>query len=698
MNKNRNELIVELGTEELPNRFLIYARENLARLFEELLSQHGLGSGNVEMHCTPRRILFFAGGLESRQKDTVLEKQGPPSSLVFKDSVLTEAGKKFLASHGITVKNLLEKETKKGKYVFIRKVVPGKKTEEVIPEILPLLFKRMHLYKSMTWDRSGLEFIRPLRRITVVYNKKALLAKIGSLRSGALSYGHRTLGSGKPFRFTGIKTAKRLLKKHGVMSDPAEREKLITQQIQKLLRGKYRIRPNPDLLTEVVNLVERPFVQLCSFPGEFLSIPEEFISTCIVHHQRAFPVYEKNRLTGKFLIVLNSRPNANTRSGNERVLKARLNDTHFFFEEDIKQKSFEPFLQKLKKMLFLNDLGTLEEKQVRLGRLSDFLAGRLSLKDREKKNALRCAFLAKADLASSIVYEFPELQGIAGMIYARLFGEEEEVARGIADHYLPRRAGDEYPSSAAGIITGLADKMDHIAGAFIRDLMPTGSEDPFQVRRNSLALVNIIIRNKIHLSLNELTDLSLQLYRQQGLVRDPAGRAKNAEELRTYIKTRFRTVLSDMGYAHDEAESLLGLKNDDMVDLLLRAEELKTFRKEEKFKDLLTGLKRMTNIIRNQPGAAAVDPGLFRQSEEQGLYDLFLRNRSGFNEAVRTRDYRKAFEILAGYREAVDLFFDKVLVMAEDEKIRNNRLSLLAALVDDFRNLLDFSKIAEKNG
>ncbi|MDD5066742.1 MAG: glycine--tRNA ligase subunit beta [bacterium] len=692
----KKDLIIEIGTEELPNRFLIYVRDHLKDLFNGILQQYNLGTDACEVHYTPRRILILARGVPDCQNDTIIEKQGPPHAVFYKEGRISEAGQKFLQSNNITEKNISVKEMKKGKYVFIHNVIRGKKTPLLLQEILNSLFQKIHLFKSMQWDGSHLEFIRPVRWLAILYDGKTVPVRIGDLTASSFSYGHRYLVHDKKIRFSTIQKTKALLKKNYVFFDAQERKKIIVREIKKALKGGYTCKENEDLLIEVANLVEYPFVQLCSFPEEFLEIPAEFISTCIIHHQRAFPVYRNNRLTSRFLIVCNNKPNKNTRAGNERVVKARLNDTRFFYQEDRKNKDLGNFNRKLEKILFLNDLGTMHDKIDRIKQLCVYLTAQLHTPDSDRELVLRTALFCKSDLSSAIVYEFPELQGIAGMIYSRLAGEAPEVATGINEHYLPRKADDAYPSSLTGILAGLSEKTDNITGSFIKDLIPTGSEDPFQVRRYSLALINIIIRNKYFLGLRGLFQNAFQAYEEQNLIKDRGVREEKIKAIQNYILTRYKTVLSDLNFPYDEIESILGLSTDDLYDLYLRITELNKFRKDDKFKHLLIALKRMNNIIKGISIPAPFEPDILQQQEEKDLYQLFLRNREDFNKAVAEKNYHSAFIILSGYKEAVDLFFDKVLVMCKDEKIKNNRLALLRLMVDDFRKLLDFSRIAEK--
>ncbi|MBU1077060.1 MAG: glycine--tRNA ligase subunit beta [Spirochaetes bacterium] len=690
-----NDLIIEIGTEEMPNSFLNYINSDLSSILTEILKEFKISFSSVEAYSTPRRIIAFIHDISSKQENAVVEKQGPPYTIFYKDEKITEVGKKFLRSSNLTEKEITIKETKKGKYIFSTTVIKGKLLKDIIQDLIDTLLSKIHLNKSMKWDDSSLEFIRPIRWVCGVYQGKKIDFHIGNISSDKYSRGHRFLSDNKKITVESISQIKKTLLDNYVVLDPSERKKRINNEIKKNLKPGNIVLENEELLKEVANLVEYPFIQLCEFDKEFLQIPSEFISTALIHHQRTFPVYKNNRITNNFFVVLNSKPNNNTKTGNERVLRARLNDARFFVQEDRKVKDLEKFNEKLKSVLFLNDLGTLYDKVNRIYILSDALAGNLNLEPRTLEKVRRTAKLSKIDLASAIVYEFPELQGKAGKIYAQESGEDKEVAAGIDQHYMPRNASDDYPDEKTGIIVGLADKIDNITGCFIKGFIPTGSEDPYQIRRYTLAIINLLLKNKIFINIFSLFQLSFKIFYDQKL---------NAEEqnkelinrILVYIKNRYKTILLDEGYKHDEIESIINLPISDLLDLSMRIKELKTFRKKSKFKDLLIALKRMTNIIKGTAVRSDLNEALLDQKEEKELYSLFKKNVSPFNRFIQEKKYQEAFKLLSEYKETVDSFFDKVLVMHKDEKLKTNRLALLNILVEHFNQLMDFSCISEK--
>ncbi len=693
-----NDLIFEIGTEELPNSFLNYINQNYSKLIEESLKEHRLSYKLIETYSTPRRLLVFVHDLSVKQPDIVIEKQGPPYKIFYHDNQLTETGKKFLKSQHLTEKDISIKETKKGKYIYTSIKTKGKLTIDILQEIIDLLFKKIHLSKSMKWDSSQLEFIRPIRWIAAVFQGKQINIKIGNITSGSTSFGHRFLSSNKKIKLENIEQAKKTLYEHFIMFDSEKRKIHIKNNIKKLLQSGYTCLQNNELLDEVSNLVEFPFIQLCEFDSKFLNIPSEFISTAIIHHQRAFPVYFKNKITNKFFVILNNKPNLNTKQGNERVLKARLNDAEFFVNEDRKEGKLETQNEKLKNMLFLKDLGTLYDKVSRMIELSDYMSALLKLDSSLKASILQTAKLSKSDLATSIVYEFPELQGIAGMIYAKQDGESIEVVKGINQHYMPRNAGDKYPEQLTGIIVGLADKIDHITGCFIKGFIPTGSEDPYQIRRFSLAIINLILNNKFQIDIKSLFEYSYKTYYEQKLIKNKED-IEIIKQIILYIKNRYKTILLENEYIYDEIDSILNLNNNDnnIFDLSLRVKELKYFRKNKKFKDLLIALKRMANIIKGIPLKVHFKESLLKEKEEKELYNIFRQNISPFNNYIKEKKYQDAFKLLSGYKEPVDRFFDEVLVMDKNTDLKNNRLALLNTMVEHFRQLLDFSCFSEKS-
>ncbi len=694
----RKELIIEIGTEELPTNFLKDVNNSLKNIVLDELRKWNIPFQGIETYSTPRRLLIFINDLNEKQNDKKIEKQGPPIKIFYSDienKKISNAGEKFLKNNNLTLENITIKKTKKGDYIFISKIEKGKQTLTLINDIIINIIKKIHLPKSMRWNSSEFEFIRPIRWLNIKYNNKKVDLKLAGIESISHSYGHRILFN-KKIEFNSIIDFKKKLKERYVIFDFKERKEIILSGIKNIIESisdkNLNIEEDEELIEENANMVEYPFLQLCKFKENFKKIPSEIISTAIKHHQKAFPVFSGKKITNYFIVILNNKPNNNTKKGNERVVNARLNDAKFFFEEDRKKGKLENFNKSLNEILFLKSLGTLQEKVNRIKDISAFLVEKLNIDKKNKNKILRCAHLCKADLMSSIVYEFPELQGKAGKIYAELDEEDPEVAVGIDEHYKPRNAEDTLPESLPGKIVGISDKIDTIAGCFSINLIPTGSLDPYQLRRFSLAIINIILQNKFSLNIKELIIFSLNLYKKNGFINEI--KKEKIEEIFNFIKNRFKSILIEKEFTSDEIESILSTEVADIYDMFLRIKVLHKFREKENFKNLLSALKRMNNILKGiKIEEINFQENLLIEKEEKELYNHHSNNKIKFFKYLENKNYEQCMEILSTYKERVDNFFDKVLVMDKDEKIRNNRLSLLYDIVNSFKILIEFSKI-----
>ncbi|MBN1899156.1 MAG: glycine--tRNA ligase subunit beta, partial [Spirochaetes bacterium] len=511
-----NEFILEIGTEELPARFLIQLNDQIEKIISDHLEQNRTTYTGLEVYLTSCRILVFIKNLAGQQNDVSEEIQGPPHHVFYNEKgEITDSGKKYLRSKDLTFRDITIKETTRGKYIFTVKTTKGRATNEIIPVMVNQFLRSLPLPKSMRWDNSDMQFLRPIRWLVCLYQGKVVKFNIGNITASSASYGHKFLFPGK-IKVTTINKLKNDLKKSYVMVDPAERKKFIVTAIKKSISQDLTVDQDQGLLDEVSFMVEYPFVQLCEFEKKYLSIPSDFLSTSIKHHQHAFPVFKKNKLTHYFVVIVNNKPNPTIKNGNERVLRARLNDAKFFFEQD-RKISLEKYNTRLKEILFLNDTGTMLDKVYRIRHISIQIGEMMNLSTEEKKNVERCAWLCKADLLTNIVYEFPELQGSAGRIYAELDKEKKGVSLGIEEHYRPRNVDDVLPKTSEGIIVALADRIDSIVGCFIKDLKPTGSQDPYQVRRSTLAVVNIILHYKLNLRIDKIIEKTLDQYIDQKL-------------------------------------------------------------------------------------------------------------------------------------------------------------------------------------
>ncbi len=689
------EFILEIGTEELPVEFVTEVPFQLKNILEKQFKENGIKFNKLETYATPRRIICTAL-LEEKQQDQLIEKQGPPYS-VFYDSKgnITKAGRGFLKANNISESEIKIKETNKGKYIFIEKLIKGKPVKEILGDLIINSIKKIHLPKAMRWEETGFLFLRPIRWLLLMFDSQVIPIKIGSINSNKFSYGHRVLSPEK-FEVKSIEQFKKELIKRYVIFSQKERESRIKQEIQNLLSQDETYEEEITLLTENANLVEYPFVQIGEFKKEFLHIPYEILITAMKYHQKVFPVYKNNKLSNKFIAILNNKPNENTLKGYERVIKARLEDAKFYFEEDRKVLPLENFIKKIKGIYFLEDLGTLYDKSIRIQKLSEKIANKFGLEREKIENIKRCAFLCKSDIGTEVVNEFPELQGTCGRIYALLSGEKKEVSTGIEEHYLPKGADDKLPELYTGIVVGLADRIDSITGCFIKNFVPTGSVDPYHVRRNSIAIINILIEKKLFLNLFEMFNESINLYHEQGLYRDKDN-TEIINKITSFFKARVKNIFLDKGIKSDEIDGIISANFDDIYDTFLRAKVLNKFRKNPEFKSVFIAFKRMFNIIKKaQFKKAKVKEELFIEKEEKDLYSFHNKKVDFLKNFINKKEYERCFEILGGYKKVVDKFFDTVLVMDKNPEIRENRLNLLNHIVEDFRKIVDFSKIAEQ--
>ncbi len=691
MNK---EFIVEFGIEELPTNFLNYLNKNLESIVETNIKNIDIKFSNIEIYFTPRRILIFVKDLSDFQNDKILEKQGPPTKIFYNadNKTISKVGEKFLKSNNLTLDDIKKISTKKGDYIFISKKIKGKSTADILPDLIRDIVTSLHLPKSMVWNESLFEFIRPIRYICALYNGNKVEINIAGLSSVDYSIGHRFLSDEK-IVIRSIDDFKKDLLNNFVMFDFADRKKNILNGINKILsaEGKdFYIKENNELIDINAGMVEYPFVQLCEFQKEFKNLPEDLIATSIIHHQKAFPVYNKEGITNYFIVVLNNEQNENTKKGNERVVNARLNDAKFFFEEDRKKGKLENFVSELEDILFLKSLGSMYDKVKRIKNISEYIAKKFGFTNVD--NIVRTAELCKADLMTNVVYEFPELQGKAGSIYAELDGEDKEVALGIDEHYKPRNADDNLPQTITGKVVGLADKLDTTVGCFGIGLIPTGSSDPYQLRRFSLAIINELLENKLYLDIKDIIKFVIGVYS----TKFESNEEDIINSIIEFIKNRFKTVLIEKGFASDEIDSILTTDFSDIYDSYLRVTALHKFRKFEEFKDLLIALKRMNNILKDIKEFQNFDNTKIKEAAEKDLFLHHKKNEKIFNDYYGKRDYEKCMEVLSGYKSVVDKFFDEVLVMDKEKVIRDNRLALLYMIVNSFKKLIEFSKIQNK--
>jgi glycyl-tRNA synthetase beta chain len=685
------ELFLEIGTEELPAGFQPKATADMERLLRKELENARIEFGAIKTYSTPRRLAIVVSDLAERQPDLQIQAMGPAKSVAFDaEGNPTKAGAGFARGQGVDVSELKIVTTAKGEYVSVDKEEIGRPTIELLPEILPRMIDNIPFRKSMRWMDLDVRFARPIHWLVALYGGDVVPFSYATIASGNLSRGHRFM---MPEEFEVADAADYEAKclSHYVMADPQKRKALIEEgilAIAKSVGGSLNV--DADLLEEVTCLVEDPTPLVGTFEDEYLQLPNELLITSMKEHQRYFTVQDdKGELMPHFVTVSNTRviePEVVVK-GNERVLRARLADAMFFWNEDQKVK-LETRLDALKNVVYQAKLGTSYEKVMRFRQLATGLAAKLD--PEVKLQTDRAALLCKCDLETGMVYEFPELQGVMGREYARIEGEDDRVAVAIFEHYLPVEAGGELPSDNIGAFVSIADKIDTICGCFGVGLIPTGSADPYALRRSAIGILNVILDRGFKISLPELIDDTLNLMREK-LTR-PYDEVRC--EVLEFIRLRFFNMLTSQDLSHDLVDAVLSASFSDPHDAMARVKALSQLKAQGEFAPLAAAFKRLTNIIKggvDQP----VDKALFEGPYEDSLYTAFQQVGGKVEAFTAKGDYVAALQTITPLRDYVDAFFDGVMVMAEDEKVRNNRLALLTAIAGLFKGIADFTKIAD---
>jgi len=686
------EFLLEVGVEEIPDWMIEPALADLKRRFLEALDGFNLRPGGEPvLEATPRRLVLIAEGVPVRQEDRDETITGPPRRIAFDDKGNpTKAAIGFAQRAGVAVADL---QTGEGDRLAITKHVEGRATKDILSEVLPGVVAGIHFPKTMYWTgKAGPRFIRPIRWLLALLGAEVVPFEIGGVPSGNTTQGHRRLSkTSNHVMVSGWKDYEQKLRGNCVILAAQERKGRIESGAAELMATDlfhgWRVRGNARLLQTLAYLTEYPTPILGSFDSSYLSLPEEVLETVMLHHQRYFAVEEENgRLAPAFVAVsnLDGDPEGIVRRGHERVLRARFNDAQFFWRNDQKQKLSER-IEKLRGVTFQAKLGTYFEKTERNAGLAAALAAAVSLPAKEAGHARRAAELAKCDLTTELVGEFPELQGVVGGLYARHQGEPEEVADAIYDHYRPAGADDRVPRTKAAQIVALADKLDTLGGFFRLGMIPSGSRDPFALRRAAFGIIRILIEGGHALAIAKLCEL--------------AGAGENREPLREFLVDRLRYYLRDVReHSYDEVNAVLSASSDVPLDAAERAQAISKVRPSPDFEPLAVSFKRIKNILEQAGGvdkfaSGTVDQGLLEDEAEQQLYAAFAQVKSKVSAHKHNGDYAEALAAIASLRPAVDKFFDDVLVNAKDEKVRRNRLTFLAQLLREFSTIADFAEI-----
>ncbi len=697
-------LLLEIGVEELPYQFIVPALTALKESAERLLKEQRLTFETARTVGTPRRLTLVVDGLAIRQTSAVKEFVGPPKAVAFDQSGQpTKAAMSFAAAQDMAVQDLQVRHTAKGDYLVAVKHEAGRPTNVVLGELLPQLVVSLFFPKAMKWNKTGVRFARPVRWLVVLYGGAVLPVQAAGIQAGNKTRGHRVLSSGKAIVVRDYDSYVKGLERQGVIVDPERRRHMIKEQIAALCKKTgFRLNEDADLLDQAVYTTEYPNAIIGSFKETYLEVPQEILMTSMKKHQGFFSVRDKRsgKLAPHFIAVANNQPKDMSliRTGNERVLAARLADAKFFFDEDRKTKLAER-ASRLSDVIFYQKLGTMGQKQERIRKLAAAIVSQLDPKNDELKRVCeRAAGLCKADLVSGIVGEFPELQGIMGSEYARYDGESEAVSQAIREQYLPRAIEGELPATRPGQVLSLADRLDSIAAFFHVGMMPTGSEDPFALRRHATAVVRINLEGNLRINLGQCIDHASNIVAEDGIkgvsISSQQGRRRIAEFIFERVRHYGRTV---HGLRDDVVEAVLRTASDsmvDLVDLLLKMKALQAVTTRPEFDPLIVGFKRASRIVaKEQWNRKPVDPALFKDSAESALHQQAGICRKEFDARMAEERYDKALDELVRLKPAIDGFFKAVMVNADDKAIRSNRLSLLKEVDEMFLSFADFSQI-----
>ena len=685
------ELFLEIGTEEIPAGFLPVAMADLERLLKKELETGRIAFESIRTYATPRRLAVTVQGVAMEQERQEMLATGPSVKVAFDaEGKPTRAAEGFARSNGVDVAQLSVMETDKGSYVYVSRVAEGSPTADRLPEILPRVLASIPFRKSMRWKDLDIRFARPIHWIVALFDGVVVPFAFGNLESGNISRGHRFMAP-DPFPVQGVESWIQECERRFVLPDPAKRKAIIAREVERIAHAAGgEVNPDEKLMEEVTYLVEDPTALCGSFEEKYLELPRELLVTTMREHQRYFTLLGKDgKLLPRFVTVANTRAEdpAVVVRGNERVLRARLSDAMFFWREDQKEK-LESRLEALKNVVYQAKLGTSYEKVMRFRELALWLAEKFDPAARDLTD--RAALLAKCDLETGMVYEFPELQGVMGREYARLEGEDPRIAAAIYEHYLPTQAGGELPSDSVGAFVSVGDKIDTVCGCFGVGLIPTGTADPYALRRNAIGILNILLGRGYGVSVPELIERSLALLEVKLTRPLPQVRAEVVE----FFRARFLHMLTAQGYPGDVVEAVLSASFDDPLDALERVKALADLKGREDFEPLAVAFKRIGNIIKGGLDRS-VDPALFEASCEQELFQAFQQVRNDVETSVAQGNYTAALRSVATLRTSVDAFFDGVMVMAKDEAVRNNRLALLTDVARLFRGIADFSRIAD---
>lgn len=685
--------LLEIGTEEIPAKFMPGVLQQIKEIADKQLKERRINYGAISTYGTPRRLTLLINDIADKEEDLKEEVRGPSKKAAFDPAGNpTKAAQGFAKSQGVDVNTLTIKDMGNGEYVFALKEVKGKAVKEILPEFALKLINGLNFPKPMRWGDLEMRFARPIRWLVSLLDDEVIPFELAEVEAGRISRGHRFLGAGD----ISIKSAQDYLaqmKECYVLVDQDKRRKECWEQIE-VVAGQVSVKVEEDeeLLEEVTHLLEWPTALIGSFEEDYLEMPEEVIITPMREHQRYFPVRgQDGKLLNRFITVRNGNDQFLdiVRAGNEKVLKARLADARFFWQEDQKVE-LEEFLPRLQKVVFQESLGTIAQKIERIINNAKWLGGKINLTDEGMQDVLRAAKLAKADLVTNMVYEFPELQGIMGRYYALLSGENENVAQAIAEHYQPRFASDSIPQSYGGALVSIADKIDTIVGCFAIGIEPTGSQDPYALRRQAMGIIQIIVGLNLEINLDELILSALENYR--GVIDNKAVDGDVKLKIKEFFLARLKNLLSDEGNRYDVIDAVLGVDSSCVLAAIKRAKALSKMKGEAGFTNLMTSFTRAYNLAKKAE-EIEIKTEFFVDEAEKRLYQTMEAIDLDVQSLAEDGDFEAVIKKLSMLAQPINEFFEAVMVMDENQDVRNNRLSLLHKIIELTSYVGDLSKL-----
>ncbi|QTA89459.1 glycine--tRNA ligase subunit beta [Desulfonema magnum] len=692
-----NSLLLEIGTEEIPASYITPALNALSSTLLKKLTDARIAHGSARVFGTPRRLAVEIADVSDKQESVTTEVMGPPEKVGFDENGKPAVpARKFAEKLGISTDEISIKKTKKGSYLCATKTEEGLETNVFLQGILPDVIRSVPFPKTMKWADLNLQFARPVHWILALLGNDVIPFSLENIKSGNTTRGHRFMSPDTITVTTPGDYIERLRSAY-VLADLEERKQIIEKEISKAAQeAGGRVLPDSELVDIVNNLVEYPVPVVGKFDEEFLEVPDEVLITAMREHQKYFAIIDENDKLMSCFIAVNNTQAKNmdlVAAGHGRVIRARLADAQFFYKGDL-EASFDDWIEKLKGVLFQAKLGSMYKKIMRVREVAEFISDAAGQDSAVKEQAARAAMLCKADLVSQVVVEFPKLQGVMGRVYAGIKGEPDAVACAIEEHYRPTYSGGTLPETMTGAILAIADKIDSICGCFSAGLIPTGASDPYALRRQGIGIIQIMHEKGFSFSLKAMIEKSATLFGE----RRDRDVGETVSDVYTFLQNRISHLLAEEGFSKDVIASVTSVSVDNMPNVRNRVRALENLKSAPDFDPLAVAFKRVVNIIRKAGEAGEtvgdVDKNLFEHESESALYAAYNAVKNKVSEDLDKGLFDQALLDIASLRDTVDAFFDGVLVMAEDTKIRNNRFALLKNIADLFGGFADFSKIS----